>query len=149
MGHAYSLAMADLIVRGRPTLSGTVTPSGNKNAVLPILCASLLTNKPVELSNVPQITDVQRLLAYFESLGSTIDWDTEAGTVRLDHSTLPAKGNPPPLPEGMRSSLLLLPVLLQRFGQVEVGSNTKGCSLGLREIDPHLEVLSALGAELE
>ncbi|MDD9940625.1 MAG: UDP-N-acetylglucosamine 1-carboxyvinyltransferase [Myxococcales bacterium] len=141
--------MADLIVRGGRALSGTVTPSGNKNAVLPMMCASLLTDAPVTLRNVPLITDVQRLLEYLEALGSRIAWDRASGVVTLDHSGLSLRGTPPPLPEGMRSSLLLLPALLRRFGTVVVGGNTRGCSLGLREIDPHLEVLSALGAELE
>lgn len=138
--------MADLIVRGGKPLSGTITPSGNKNAVLPMLCATLLCNEPVELGNVPHITDVQRLIDFFISLGSTVEWDVDACRIRLDHSTIPQNGAAPPLPEGMRSSLLLLPALLTRFRRVDIGGNTQGCSLGLREIDPHLEVLTSLGA---
>jgi len=141
--------MADLIVRGGRPLSGTIKPSGNKNAVLPMLCATLLCDEPVELENVPHITDVQRLIDYFLALGSTIEWDVEGCRLQLDHSTISEKVASPPLPEGMRSSLLLLPVLLRRFGRVEIDGNTQGCSLGLREIDPHLEVLVALGAKLE
>lgn len=141
--------MSDLIVKGGRPLSGTVTPSGNKNAALPMLCATLLTDAPCTLRNVPVITDVKRLVTYFEALGSRVQWEQQEGVMTLDHSGAVRLGTPPPLPEGMRSSLLLLPALLRRYGSVVVGGNTQGCSLGLREIDPHLEVLSALGARLE
>lgn len=114
-----------------------------------MLCATLLTDELVTLSNVPNITDVQRLLSYMEALGSSVAWDKAERTVRISHSGIKQKGLPPPLPEGMRSSLLLLPSLLHRFGAVEVFGNTTGCSLGLREIDPHLEVLTALGAKVD
>lgn len=148
-GFGYAASVADLIVNGGRALSGHVVPSGNKNAVLPMLCATLLSDEQVTLHNVPNITDVQRLLTYMESLGSQIEWDKAASTARLRHGGIPKRGLPPPLPEGMRSSLLLLPALLHRFGAVEVFGNTTGCSLGLREIDPHLEVLTALGARVD
>jgi len=62
--------MSDLIVHGGRPLSGTITPSGNKNSVLPILCASLLTDEPVTLRNVPSITDVEKLVTFFSEQGS-------------------------------------------------------------------------------
>lgn len=114
-----------------------------------MLCATLLTDEPVVLYNVPNITDVQRLLSYMEALGSEVSWDKAQSTVHLRHGAVQARELPPPLPEGMRSSLLLLPSLLHRFGAVEVFGNTTGCSLGMREIDPHLEVLTALSARVE
>jgi len=64
--------MADLIVNGGTPLSGTITPSGNKNSVLPILCASLLTDAPVTLLNVPAITDVEKLVTFFQEQGSRV-----------------------------------------------------------------------------
>ena len=64
--------MADLIVHGGKPLSGTITPSGNKNSVLPILCASLLTDEKVTLLNVPNITDVDKLVGFFVGLGLLI-----------------------------------------------------------------------------
>ena len=75
--------MADLVVNGGNPLSGTVTPSGNKNSVLPILCATLLTNEPVTLSNVPDITDLDKLVSFFESQGSRIAWDRREGLMRV------------------------------------------------------------------
>jgi UDP-N-acetylglucosamine 1-carboxyvinyltransferase len=139
--------MADLIVNGGKPLSGTITPSGNKNSVLPILCASLLTNERVSLRNVPAITDVEKLVAFFREQGSSIEWDQQAGTLELDHSgfTRQLAGE---LPSGMRSSVLLFAPLLQRMRRISLPANAKGCSLGVRELDPHLEILEKLGARI-
>jgi UDP-N-acetylglucosamine 1-carboxyvinyltransferase len=141
--------MADLIVRGGRALSGSIEVSGNKNAVLPMLCASLLTDEPVVLRNVPDITDVGKLVAYFRALGSTVAWDRGEGVVRLEHAGVGRLAEAPPLPAGMRSSLLLLPALLLRAQRVRLHEDMQGCSLGIREIDPHLEALCALGASVE
>lgn len=138
--------MADLIVNGGRPLSGTVTPSGNKNSILPIFCATLLTDEPVTIKNVPDITDLNKLAAFFESQGSRIDWDRTRGEMRVDHSGFrPALANDE-LPQDMRSTVLLYPALLHRLRKITIQGNAKGCSLGVREIDPHLEILSALGA---
>ena len=82
--------MADLIVHGGKPLSGTITPSGNKNSVLPILCATLLTDEKVTLTNVPNITDVEKLVGFFVDQGSRINWDRGAGRMEVDHSTFDA-----------------------------------------------------------
>jgi UDP-N-acetylglucosamine 1-carboxyvinyltransferase len=140
--------MADLVVNGGKPLSGTVTPSGNKNSVLPILCATLLTNDPVELRNVPDITDLDKLVAFFESQGSSIAWDRRSGVMRVDHSTFRSTLSNAELPQDMRSTVLLYPALLHRLGHIGIRTNAKGCSLGVREIDPHLDVLAALGAQV-
>ena len=141
--------MADLIVTGGTPLSGTIRPSGNKNAVLPIFCASLLTDEPVRLSNVPAITDLEKLVAFCTARGSRIGWDRAAGTIEIDHSGFRDAPLDDGLPEGMRSTVLLYPALLNRVKRLAVQSNTKGCSLGIRELDPHFENLRALGAKLE
>jgi formamidopyrimidine-DNA glycosylase len=75
--------MSHLIVHGGRPLRGRVSPSANKNAVLPVLCATLLTSEPVTLHRVPDITDVRKLLEYFRELGSWIDMDFASGTLRL------------------------------------------------------------------
>ena len=138
--------MADLVVNGGKPLSGTVTPSGNKNSVLPILCATLLTDEPVELRNVPDITDLDKLVSFFESQGSKIRWDREKGVMSVDHRLFSSSLANAELPQDMRSTVLLYPALLHRMGRITIRSNVKGCSLGVREIDPHLDVLAALGA---
>jgi UDP-N-acetylglucosamine 1-carboxyvinyltransferase len=141
--------MADLVVNGGKPLSGTVTPSGNKNSVLPILCATLLTDEAVTLTNVPDITDLDRLVSFFTSQGSRIDWDRPGGVMRLDHKAFRHRLANAELPQDMRSTVLLFPALLRRMGRITIRSNAKGCSLGVREIDPHLEVLAALGASVD
>jgi UDP-N-acetylglucosamine 1-carboxyvinyltransferase len=140
--------MADLIVNGGRPLSGTITPSGNKNSALPILCATLLTDEPVQLRNVPAITDVDKLVTFFQEQGSRIVWDKEAGTIDVDHSSFDAGRLEGELPSGMRSSVLLFAPLLQRMKRITIPSNAKGCSLGIRELDPHLEILEKLGARI-
>lgn len=140
--------MADLIVTGGAPLSGTITPSGNKNSVLPILCASLLTDEPVTLLNVPDITDVGKLVTFFQEQGSKITWDKAAATMAIDHSNFDASKLEGELPAGMRSSVLLFAPLLQRMKKIVLPTNAKGCSLGIRELDPHLEILEKLGAEI-
>ncbi len=139
----------DLIVNGGKPLSGTITPSGNKNSVLPILCATLLTDQAVTLRNVPDITDLDRLVAFFRQQGSLIDWDRGAGVMRVEHAGFRRELATQELPQDMRSTVLLYPPLLRRLGKIAIRSNAKGCSLGVREIDPHLEVLRALGAEVK
>ncbi len=141
--------MADLIVNGGKPLSGTIAPSGNKNSVLPILCATLLTDEPVSLRNVPAITDVEKLVIFFQEQGSRIAWDQAAGTMEIDHSSFDTKRLQGELPSGMRSSVLLFAPLLQRMREISIPGNAKGCSLGVRELDPHLEILEKLGARIQ
>jgi UDP-N-acetylglucosamine 1-carboxyvinyltransferase len=140
--------MSDLIVNGGKPLSGTITPSGNKNSALPILCATLLTDAPVRLQNVPAITDVEKLVLFFTEQGSKIVWDRAAGTMSIDHSSFDGDRMEGELPAGMRSAVLLFAPLLQRMKKIAITANAKGCSLGIRELDPHLEILKKLGARV-
>ena len=140
--------MTNLIVRGGRPLRGEITPSANKNAVLPVLCATLLSDAPLVLHRVPDITDVRKILDFFRALGSQVDMDFGTGTLRLHHGENldPSRAH---LPLGMRSSVMLIPALLHRFGKASLEDEAKGCTLGAREIDPHLEVFEAFGARVE
>ena len=102
--------MADLIVNGGKPLSGTITPSGNKNSTLPILCATLLTNDEVTLHNVPNITDVDKLVSFFTEQGSKVSWHRKNSTITLNHSTFDPQRLNGELPAGMRSSVLPSPL---------------------------------------
>ena len=82
--------MADLIVHGGKPLSGTIIPSGNKNSVLPILCATLLTDEKVTLLNVPNITDVEKLVGFFVEQGSRSNWDRGGGRMEIEHEDFDA-----------------------------------------------------------
>ncbi len=139
--------MSHLIVHGGRPLRGTVAPSANKNAVLPVLCASLLTDEPVVLHRVPDITDVRKLLGFFRELGSSVEMDFASGTLKLQHAS-ERDTCAPGLPAGMRSSIMLVPALLHRFGRVRLEDDVTGCTLGVREIDPHIEAFRAFGAEV-
>jgi UDP-N-acetylglucosamine 1-carboxyvinyltransferase len=140
--------MADLIVNGGKPLSGTIIPSGNKNSVLPILCATLLASEPVRLLNVPDITDLEKLVEFFNRQGSRITWDRARGEMRIDHAKFGSETLATEMPAGMRSTVLLFAPLLGRTGKIVVPANAKGCSLGIRELDPHLDILKALGAQI-
>lgn len=137
----------DLIVYGAHPLRGTIRPSGNKNAILPMLCASLLTDDDVLLENVPDIQDVAKLIGFFSAGGSSVDWDKTAQTARLNHSGFEI-GRTAGLPAEIRSSVMLISPLLQRFGRISIDTNMTGCALGAREIDPHIEHLVAHGARI-
>jgi UDP-N-acetylglucosamine 1-carboxyvinyltransferase len=139
----------DLIVNGGKPLSGAITPSGNKNSALPIICATLLTDEPVTLHNVPDITDIAKIVAFMTAQGSRVEWDKPAGVMRLDHSRFKDRLDCGELPQDMRSTVLLYPALLLRLKKIVLSANATGCSLGVREIDPHLEILSKLGATID
>lgn len=140
--------MSNLIVHGGSPLSGTIKPSANKNGVLPVLCATLLTDQPLRLTGVPEITDVEQILEIFRILGSEVSMDFTTGVLNLQHSATAFDPVTHKLPEEMRSSIMLIPPLLSRFGVARLENNVKGCTLGIREIDPHVEVFERFGARV-
>jgi UDP-N-acetylglucosamine 1-carboxyvinyltransferase len=139
----------DLVVHGGLPLAGRITPSANKNAVLPVLSATLLTREPVTLRGVPDITDVRKILAVFREIGSTVEGDLEHGVLRIHHERTRFEADVHRLPEEMRSSVMLVPPLLARFGVARIENDVQGCTLGVREIDPHVEVFEGFGAAVE
>jgi len=140
-----------LLVRGGKALSGAISPSGNKNAVLPILCATLLTDETVMVRNVPDITDVEKIVDFFQTLGSHVAWDRNTKTIEINHGHADLSTHSPidSLPPGMRSSVMLFGPLLARVGALNVTNDATGCSLGAREVDPHLDILEGFGASIE
>ncbi|MDD3474579.1 MAG: UDP-N-acetylglucosamine 1-carboxyvinyltransferase [Candidatus Dojkabacteria bacterium] len=141
--------MADLIVRGGKKLNGEITPAGNKNAALPILCATLLTDDTITLKNFPDLLDVNKLIDLLISLGSEINWDKENKTITINNSNLRKDFGEEGFPLGMRGAVLLLGPLAVRMDKIEVKTEIGGCSLGIRELDPHIDVLRSLGAEIK
>ena len=141
--------MANLIVHGGTPLTGRIVPSANKNAVLPILCATLLTREPVRLLGIPEITDVRKIVEIFRMLGSEVTVDYASGVLEVCHRDTrfdPARHH---LPEEMRSSVMLVPPLLARFGVARIENDVQGCTLGVREIDPHVEVMERFGCTVQ
>jgi len=140
--------MSDLVVHGGAPLQGRIEPSANKNAVLPILAATLLTRRPVRLHRVPDITDARRLLELFRAMGSDVRADFAGGMVEIEHRDTRFEPRGMRLPQAMRSSILLVPPLLARFGCARIEDEVRGCTLGVREIDPHIEVFERFGARI-
>ncbi|TAL19618.1 MAG: UDP-N-acetylglucosamine 1-carboxyvinyltransferase [Aquabacterium sp.] len=141
--------MSNLIVHGGAALSGRIHPSANKNAVLPVLCATLLSREPIRLRGVPEITDVKKILEVFRALGSKVEVDWSTGVLDLHHRATVFDEKLHRLPQEMRSSIMLVPPLLSRFGVARIERDVKGCTLGVREIDPHIEVMESFGGRVE
>ena len=141
--------MANLIVHGGTPLVGRITPSANKNAVLPILCATLLSREPIRLLGIPEITDVRKILDIFRMLGSQVQVDYASGVLDVHHLNTHFDPKTHHLPEEMRSSVMLVPPLLARFGVARIENDVQGCTLGVREIDPHVEVMERFGCHVQ
>lgn len=140
--------MANLIVKGGNKLNGEITPAGNKNSALPILCATLLTDEPVVINNFPELTDVGKLIDLMKELGSNVKWDKDKEVLEIDNSGFCKSFGETGFPLGMRGAVLLLAPLIHRHKVLEVKQEIGGCSLGIRELDPHLEILTGLGAKV-
>lgn len=138
--------MANIFVRGGNKLSGRVTVSGAKNAVLPILAASLLvTRGATRLSSIPRLNDVVTMLEVLEHLGVIVN--TEQDIVKLDSTNLRTTEAPYELVTKMRASVLIMGPLLGRLGKARV-SLPGGCAIGTRPIDLHLKGFALLGADI-
>lgn len=138
--------MEKLLVTGGSQLQGEVTASGSKNAVLPILAASLLADTAMTIDNVPHLRDVSTTLALLKDMGVQVEQHAE-GTIRTDTSTIQGYAAAYELVKTMRASILVLGPLLARFGEAEV-SLPGGCAIGTRPVDLHIEGLRAMGAQI-
>lgn len=135
--------MKKFIVEGKRPLRGEVTVGGSKNAVLPLIAATLLTKEQTILSNVPDIEDVQAMIEILTSMGVGVTFEKNVLTV--DPSSLTTTVITSEKAKKMRASVLLLSSLLARFGEVNI-PYPGGCVLGKRPIDTHLRAFEALGA---
>lgn len=134
-------------IKGGRRLSGHVSISGAKNAIGPLVAASLLVKGPVRFKNVPRLSDLQQLLDIIAGMGGKVEW-TGGNTLTIDTKTInPAKLDKKAM-KRMRFSILLLGPMLARFKAVAV-SEPGGCSIGNRPIDTHLFALTSLGAEIK
>ena len=136
--------MAKIIINGGEVLNGEVQISGAKNAVLPILCATILADEPVTLSNVPHLHDVTTTISLLGALGAKITVDDHQ-TLHIDPRSVNQTVAPYELVKTMRASILVLGPLLAKFGHAEV-SLPGGCAIGSRPVDLHIRGMQALGA---
>jgi UDP-N-acetylglucosamine 1-carboxyvinyltransferase len=138
--------MDKLIIEGGRTLKGEVRISGSKNATLPVLAATLLTDETCILRNVPKLLDTNTMIKLLKSLGKDVQWDK-------DRLIIMSNGKPNPVAEyklvsTMRGSICVLGPLLAKLGEAKV-SLPGGCVIGVRPVDLHQKGIEALGAKVE
>jgi UDP-N-acetylglucosamine 1-carboxyvinyltransferase len=136
-----------LVIRGGATLQGEIRISGAKNAVLPIMAATLLADSPVRVRNVPHLHDVTTTMELLGRMGAELLLD-ENMNIEVDTCPISTLSAPYDLVKTMRSSILVLGPMLSRFGQAEV-SLPGGCAIGSRPVDLHIKGLQALGARID
>ena len=141
--------MEKLIIHGGHELHGRVKISGAKNAVLPIIAATLLAqDKPCVLDEVPYLNDVCTIAEVLRQLGAKVDFNRQQHTLFVDSTVLKTVDAPYDLVRKMRASFVIMGPLLARYGKAKI-SMPGGCAIGTRPIDLHLKGFEALGAEIE
>lgn len=141
--------MEKLIIHGGHELHGRVKISGAKNAVLPIIAATLLAqDKPCVLDEVPYLNDVCTIAEVLRQLGAKVDFNRQQHTLFVDSTVLKTVDAPYDLVRKMRASFVIMGPLLARYGKTKI-SMPGGCAIGTRPIDLHLKGFEALGAEIE
>ncbi len=139
-------------VRGGRRLAGEIEISGAKNAALPLMAATLLTDEPLTLKNLPKLADIASMADLLQGLGVTIKLNGENGnggrTAELSATSITETTAPYDVVRKMRASVLVLGPLLARHGQARV-SLPGGCAIGTRPVDLHLQAFEQLGAEIE
>ena len=138
--------MEKLFIQGGRRLSGTVKISGAKNAVLPVIAASLLASTPSVIEEIPDLDDVKTITEVLQYLGLTTRWQ-EPGSLFIDSTGVKSCEASYELVRKMRASFLVMGPLLSRFQEARI-SLPGGCAIGSRPIDLHLKGFEALGAEI-
>ena len=139
--------MEKLLIKGGQPLVGELQISGAKNAVLPILSATLLAETESVISNVPHLRDVTTTMSLLAQLGASLTLD-ERMKILVDPSSVNSQTAPYELVKTMRASILVLGPLLAKYGKAVV-SLPGGCAIGARPVDIHLSGLRAMGAEID
>ena len=137
-----------LIVKGGNRLVGAVKTSGAKNAVLPIIAASILGTTPSHLDEVPMLEDVHTISEVLKCLGLSVECSPEKNVLDIDSTSITSYEAPYELVRTMRASFLVMGPLLARIGKARI-SMPGGCAIGARPIDIHLKGFEALGVKIE
>ena len=138
--------MKNILLRGGRRLTGTLGIHGAKNAILPILSASLLAEEPVILNNCPRLLDIDNMLEILRRLGCRAE--QEGDRIYIDSSDADGYRIDEQLSRRLRASLFILGPLIGRFGKALL-SYPGGCDIGMRPIDLHLKGLRAMGARID
>ncbi len=139
--------MDKLLITGGKTLTGELRIAGAKNAALPILAATLLSEKPVTVGNIPHLHDITTTMELLGRMGVQLTID-EKMNIEVDSNTINKFEAPYELVKTMRASILVLGPLLARFGEAHV-SLPGGCAIGTRPVDIHLSALEKMGADIQ
>ena len=139
--------MEKFIIEGRHTLSGSVTPNGSKNEALPCLAATLLTDQPVVLKNMPRIRDVMVMCKVIEAQGGSTEW-TGPNTLHVDTGKVTDSVLNAELCTHIRASILFAGPMIARMGKVTLPP-PGGDIIGRRRLDTHFHALQALGAKVD
>ncbi|MGI6643644.1 MAG: UDP-N-acetylglucosamine 1-carboxyvinyltransferase [Bacillota bacterium] len=141
--------MSKFVILGGKSLSGTLSVSGAKNAVLPIMAATVMSDSPCILHNAPDLSDVAIMVRILEGLGAKVQRSGPGGSVlHIDPTTMNSHIVDEMLMRQVRSSIILMGPLLGKVGKAQV-SYPGGCDIGSRPIDLHIKGLKALGASFE
>ncbi|MDR0957988.1 MAG: UDP-N-acetylglucosamine 1-carboxyvinyltransferase [Clostridiales bacterium] len=140
--------MAKFIVEESRPLRGAVKIGGSKNAVLPIMAASLLCADMCKIHDVPNLTDVSVMKEILTELGAEVVWDTAEENIEINCSNIKNDTISYTLSGKMRASFLVMGSLLARFGKAKIPL-PGGCAIGARPVDLHLKGFAALGAKVE
>ena len=135
--------MDKLIIKGNADLKGSIKIKGSKNAALPIMISSLLSNETLKLKNIPKLDDIKNMIKLLRSYGSTIKRNKDQ--LEISCKNIINKDADYDIVRKMRASILILGPLISRFGTAKI-SLPGGCAIGTRPIDIHLEGLKKLGA---
>jgi len=140
--------MQKLIIKGKKKLSGSISISGSKNATLPILAASLLTDKVITLKNVPLVQDVYTMINLLKFIGLNIEIIKKTKTLKISSNRKLKTSAPYNLLKTMRAGVLVLGPLLAKYKKAKV-SLPGGCAIGARPVNLHLFALEKLGAKIK
>ncbi len=138
--------MDKIVIEGGNRLFGEVTISGAKNAALPIMAASILTDSPVKIQNVPNLRDIRTFIKLLNILGAKTDFNNNY--LEIDSSNINNFTAPYELVKTMRASILFLGPLISKYGKAKV-SLPGGCAIGPRPVNFHIEAIKKLGAKVE
>ena len=140
--------MQKLEIRGGRKISGTIAISGSKNATLPILAATILTNKKVIIKNIPIVRDIETMATLLKTIGSSVDFNKREKKIEIINKGALKTFASYNLLKTMRAGVLVLGPLLAKYGTAKV-SLPGGCSIGSRPIDLHLSALKKMGANIK
>lgn len=136
-------------VKGKQVAYGEIYPSGYKNSAVALIPATILFDSQVTLKNIPEISDVDKLVKVLSKLGSRIDWQKEKNLITIDNSRIKFSGLDREDLGNMKGIALLWGPMLARFGKVSFGGLPGGCTLGFRTLEPHYKAFIDLGVKVK